>query len=93
MPNDVTDMGEDVNSYHLATLTNTRHYCESQEPEQCSLTKDLDTRIDDVANRLRTVKKHKKLYSNYIGEQRFLFVYYNQAKLSQLPSHLIFLSI
>ncbi|KAI9476452.1 MAG: hypothetical protein EXX96DRAFT_487048 [Benjaminiella poitrasii] len=66
------DVEEDVNPYHLETLTNIRHYCESQGPEQESLIKGLDTRMEDVANLVGTVKKH---------EQRLLFVYYNRVKL------------
>ena len=37
--NDAMDVEEDVNPYHLETLTNVRHYCESQGPEQESLIK------------------------------------------------------
>jgi hypothetical protein len=42
------DLEEDVNPYHLQTLTNINCYCESQGPEE-SLTKDLDTKMEDMA--------------------------------------------
>ncbi|OAD70135.1 hypothetical protein PHYBLDRAFT_60034 [Phycomyces blakesleeanus NRRL 1555(-)] len=53
--NNAMNVEEDVNPYHLETLTNIRHYCESQGPEQESLIKDLDTRMEDVANLLGTL--------------------------------------
>ncbi|KAI7899079.1 uncharacterized protein BX663DRAFT_439891, partial [Cokeromyces recurvatus] len=41
--NDAMVVEEDVNTYHLETLSNIRGYCESQGPEQESLIKGLDT--------------------------------------------------
>lgn len=75
------DVEEDVNPYHLETLTNIRRYCKSQGSEQESLIKDLYTRMEDVANLVGKVKKQQTSYNNYSSEQRLLFVYYNRVKL------------
>ncbi|KAI9486930.1 MAG: hypothetical protein EXX96DRAFT_473231, partial [Benjaminiella poitrasii] len=78
--NDTMDLEGDVNPYHPETLTNIRHYCETQVPEQESLIKDLDTRMEDVTNLVGTVKKQQISYNNYSSEQRHFYYFKNKIK-------------
>jgi hypothetical protein len=63
-----------VHPHRLTTLIRIRLYCEAQGPEQSSADEGLDTKMEEVANK---VKKQMKYYSKYSNEQKLLFVYYN----------------
>lgn len=78
---DAMEWEEDVNPFHLETLTNIRRYCIAQEPLQASMATDLDARMQDVAALAKMVTKQSSHYRNYSSEQKLLFVYYNRVKL------------
>lgn len=79
--NDAMDWEEDVNPYHLETLTNLRKYCEAQELEQASMATDLDTRMQDIAALEKAAVRLSGCYNDYSSEKKLLFVCYNRVKL------------
>jgi len=74
---DAMDWEEEVDPYHLETLTRLRLYCEKQGSEQKSTDEGLDVEMEEIA--LKT-KQQIKPYKSYSNEQKLLFVYYNRVK-------------
>lgn len=68
------DWKEEVDTYHLETLTRLRLYCEKQGSEQNSTDEGLDVEMEEIAHK-------SKQYKSYSNEQKLLFVYYNRVKL------------
>ncbi|KAG0906821.1 hypothetical protein G6F57_010311 [Rhizopus arrhizus] len=74
---------EEVDPFHLETLTTLQKYQQAQPTEQERMRGDLDETMNEVALRTKEEgsKKSRKSYKVYSADQKVLFLYYLQVKL------------
>lgn len=80
---DAMEWVEEVDPFHLETLTTLRKYQQAQSSEQEWMRGELDETMNEVALRTKEEgnKKSGKSYKIYSPDQKVLFLYYLQVKL------------
>ncbi|KAI7904674.1 uncharacterized protein BX663DRAFT_484778 [Cokeromyces recurvatus] len=77
---DAMECEEEINPFHLKTLTRLRLYCEKQNTEQKDTEMEaLDAEMEEIATNVKI--NRSRSYNNYTNDQKLLFVYYNRIKL------------
>lgn len=81
--NDAMEWVEEVDPFHLETLTTLRKYKQAQPSEQEEMRGELDETMIEVGLRAKekTFGDSKKGYNIYSPDQKVLFLYYLQVKL------------
>ncbi|KAL4213883.1 hypothetical protein AB4K20DRAFT_1386254 [Rhizopus microsporus] len=74
---------EDVDPFHLETLTTFQKYKQAQPSEQERMRDELDETMNEVSLRTKekTSKDDKEGYNVYSADQKVLFLYYLQVRL------------
>ncbi|KAI9258512.1 hypothetical protein BY458DRAFT_440921, partial [Sporodiniella umbellata] len=77
---DAMECEEEINPFHLKTLTRLRLCCEKQNTEQKDTEMEaLDAEMKEIATNVNI--NRGRSYNNYTNDQKLLFVYYNRIKL------------
>lgn len=77
---DAMECEEEINPFHLKTLTRLRLYCEKQNTEQKDTEMEaLNAEMEEIATNVKI--NSGRSYNNYTNDQKLLFVYYNRIKL------------
>ena len=81
--NNAMEWVEDVDPFHLETLTTFRKYKQAQPFEQERMRDELDETMNEVSLRAKekTSEDGKIGYNVYSSDQKALFLYYLQVKL------------